>query len=194
MFVILITLQFPIQTTPDEFRKNILSVVDSIDQSIPSNSHVIFYGQEYGLEIWDTVARRKHPTLDMTYAPIWEFMDCILANPCTGWLTSNKTIRIYTQNLANQLNAVFDDIASNPPKQFQNFDLYSAPQPTSEISFQWISAGHDPLDLREKHAGAAHPSTTVQMLIAQKLLQDPEILKRLGPVNPHRDKILSLNT
>ncbi len=57
-------------------------------------------------------------------ARFYDFLNCLDASPCYGWMNSNATVRNATQALANRLSAVYPQIVAT--EKFRNLYVVRA--------------------------------------------------------------------
>nr|XP_040147781.1 acyloxyacyl hydrolase isoform X3 [Ictidomys tridecemlineatus] len=90
----------PRMTTPEKLYSNVMQTLKYLNSHLPNGSHVILYGLPDGTFLWDNLHNRYHPlgqlNKDVTYAQLYSFLGCLQVSPCSGWLTSNKTLRTLT--------------------------------------------------------------------------------------------------
>lgn len=81
-------------TTPEEMHKNVLETLQSLDERLPSGSHVILIGLVDGRFLYDSLHSRIHPIGklrgDVTYEHFYDFLNCLQISPCFGWMNSNE--------------------------------------------------------------------------------------------------------
>lgn len=82
-------------TTPQEFKSNILEILEYLDSMLPAGSHVWMFGLAKGTLLYDTMWNLTHP-LNVTYERVYDFLNCLNISPCWGWLNSNETVRDIT--------------------------------------------------------------------------------------------------
>ena len=112
-------------TTPEEFYTNVLTALQYLETQLPSGSQVVMMGLANGLVLWDAMNDRIHPIgelrQDVTYADLYDYMNCLEISPCSGWLNSNETMRLLTQERADELSATYHLIIKN--NSFKNFNM-----------------------------------------------------------------------
>lgn len=79
-------------TTPDKFEYNILRLLDWLDSTVPAGSHLWIYGLADGDILYENLHNLTHP-LEVTYATVYNFLNCLKISPCAGWLSTNATAR-----------------------------------------------------------------------------------------------------
>lgn len=77
---------------PEEFKKNIIRLLDHLDTSVPAGSHLIILGLGDGDLLYENLHDSIHP-LNVTYKAVYDFLNCLKISPCWGWLNSNDTVR-----------------------------------------------------------------------------------------------------
>eukprot|EP01112_Ceratiomyxa_fruticulosa_P000581 TRINITY_DN10522_c1_g1_i1.p1 TRINITY_DN10522_c1_g1~~TRINITY_DN10522_c1_g1_i1.p1 ORF type:complete len:544 (-),score=98.46 TRINITY_DN10522_c1_g1_i1:56-1687(-) len=178
-------------TTPEEFEKNILMVLDYLDTVLPSGSHVLFSGLVDGRILYDTLHNVTHPLGGVDYAQLYEWLSCLGANPCWIWLNSNETIRNIGSARAAELSGVFDTIIGN--YTFNNFDMGYIGFPLQQIIQQWNQQGGNTIALIEPVDGF-HPSTITHRLLADYIwnwieTNQPSWVPKANPNNDAIQKI-----
>eukprot|EP01138_Halocafeteria_seosinensis_P012844 gb/GECG01013120.1/.p1 GENE.gb/GECG01013120.1/~~gb/GECG01013120.1/.p1 ORF type:complete len:614 (+),score=54.85 gb/GECG01013120.1/:1-1842(+) len=191
-------------TSPAQFKFKVLEALRYLDNgTLPRGSHVVFIGVLDGLMMWDTMAHRQHPDLaPVTYAKVWEFLNCLGSNPCWGYLNPDPKWRNFTANLAQKQNQQYIDIIKEtqpngpPNKNFSSFDLTYLPYPINESTVKWwesLGPDYHGYNLFES-IGGGHPSQTAHMLTSKWIWEELERQRPdiLGPKNPNNDKIQKL--
>lgn len=94
-------------TTPEELRRNVLSVLEFMDTVLPEGSHVLIIGLVDANFIYPAMHDRVHPLgrlhNDITYADLYEWFSCMQIGPCNGWMTPNETMRAITSKVNNSI-------------------------------------------------------------------------------------------
>jgi acyloxyacyl hydrolase len=93
-------------TSVPDFRKNLLKLLGQLDARLPAGSLLISFGLADGEILYDNLHDDKHP-LNITYATLYDFLNCLKISPCFGWLNSNETYRKQTTQRARELSAVY---------------------------------------------------------------------------------------
>jgi acyloxyacyl hydrolase len=106
---------------PEDFKKNILKLLEWIDTTVPSGSHLLVLGLADGDVLYDNLHDDIHP-LNVTYSTIYDFLNCLNISPCWGWLNSNDTVRKFTTERADNLSKMYQEIINDGTK-FKNFDM-----------------------------------------------------------------------
>jgi len=182
-------------TTPQEFYSNVVDALQYLDTVLPMGSHVMFFGLVDGRILWDTMNGRIHPlgatNNDVTYADVYEYLNCLEISPCWGWLNSNSTYRNATTERAMQLNAVYSEIIAN--NTFKHFDMIYFPTPLHEAIAVWEQNGGEAWQLIEPIDGF-HPDQKANWLLAK--LQWNTYLANftylVQPKNPNNQAIADL--
>ena len=117
-------------TTVEEFRKNIINILDWVNSTVPEGSHVFAFGLGDGDILFENLHDDMHP-LNITYATLYNFLNCLDISPCWGWLNSNATIRKFTTERAQNLSKVYQQIIDT--KKWKNFDMVYYDLPTMDI-------------------------------------------------------------
>lgn len=175
-------------TKPGDFYTHILETLNYVDQHVASGSVAIGVGLVDGRILFDILANRIHPIgslhKDVTYAQVYDYLNCLQISPCFGWLNSNETWRNLTTGRAEQLNTAFKSVVAN--NTFKNLKVIYIDPPLPEAIREM---GHNPWELIEPVDGF-HPSQAGNALTTKltfKILAGMEgVLPR---VNPFNDKI-----
>jgi acyloxyacyl hydrolase len=181
---------FDAMTTPEDFRKNTIKMLDWLDENVPAGSHLVILGVVNGSLLYEGTAGRTHP-LGITYDRLYDFQNCVESSFCWGWLQTDATIREKTTQRAQELNQVYKDLINTyKPK---NFDFAYYDFPAGKIFNEYRDAGNDVMDLIEPVDGF-HPSQLFHAKLADYLWET--LLKDhpdwVGPVNPNNDLITQL--
>jgi len=181
---------FDAMTTPEQFKTNMLAILDYLDTRLPPGSHLTVIGLVNGSMVFEGVKDKMHP-IGVSYSQYYDFSNCIEASFCWGWLNTNATVREITTQKAMELNQVHKDILST--YQAKNFDFIYLDFPAQEIWDEWVAKGNDPYELIEPVDGF-HPNQIFTALLADKIWEHLEAEKPewLGPVNPNNDLITQL--
>lgn len=75
-------------TTVAEFKTNILKLLNHLDNTVPAGSHLMILGLADGELLYDNLHDTLHP-LNVTYAKVYDFLNCLKISPCWGWLNTN---------------------------------------------------------------------------------------------------------
>jgi acyloxyacyl hydrolase len=101
-------------TTPDEMRTNVQEAMEYLDTKLPAGSHLSVMGLADGLLLFQSMHDKIHPVgklrQDVTYAQVYDYLNCLEISPCGGWMTTNETLRNLTQQRADELSAVLKDV------------------------------------------------------------------------------------
>lgn len=183
-------------TPPATFKQNIYNVLGQLDAKLPAGSHVVILGLADGRVLYDVLHAQPHPIGGgVTYTDLYNFLNCVYANPCWGWLNSNTSIRDATTAHAMTLNQQYRAIISETNhgrSKYKNFDLIYYDLPADEILDGWAAAGHkksqlvDPVD--GFHPNQYFLSILSDWLVAHLDADNPDIL---GPTNPQNSAISS---
>jgi len=177
-------------TTPAQFKINVLKSLDYLEQNLPKGSHVFFSGLANGLVLWDSLHNRTHP-IGVTYAQVYDFLNCLHISPCWVWMNSNKTVRETGQKRADELSAVYSEIIEEYSSVYKNFDMFYYPFPQKAILKEWLAMGGkgywelvEPID--GFHPNQISNSLGARYMYNQMLRDHPSVL---GPVNPYNKLI-----
>jgi len=181
---------FDSMTTPEKFKKNILKILDYLDTRLPFGSHVVSIGLANGSMLWEGTKNHTHP-LGVSYADFYEFLNCLDASFCWGWLNSNDTVRNLTTERAFQLNQVYQEIVAT--YKAKNFDFVYYDFPMVEIWAEYTFKGGDPYDLLVSTDGF-HPSQIFNSMLGDHLWNHliNDHPDWFGDVNPYNDLITQL--
>lgn len=177
-------------TTADQFRVQILQILDQIDKIAPPGSHLVVLGVVNGSLIYESVKDRIHPS-GVSYPQLYDYQNCIGATFCWGWLNTNQTIRDLTTQRANELNQVYRDIFKT--YKAKNFDFAYYDFPVAEIKAQFERDGIPAGELLMAVDGF-HPSQKFHAYLGEHLWNTlmTEHPDWLGEVNPNNDRITQL--
>ncbi|NXS57099.1 AOAH hydrolase, partial [Brachypteracias leptosomus] len=182
-------------TTPKEMFSNVVQALQHLDSLLPNGSHVILTGLVDGRFLWDNLHDRYHPlgqlNKDITYSQLYSFLDCLQVSPCSGWMTSNETLRNLTSERALQLSNVLEEIARS--EKFTNFDVFYMDFPLKQTAEKWKEMGGELWQLIEPVDGF-HPSQIAAALGTgitwQKVLDEwPQVLGKENPFNEQIEAI-----
>jgi acyloxyacyl hydrolase len=97
-----------------------MRLLDTVDQNVPAGSHMVIFGIGDGGILYDNLHADTHP-LNVTYATVYDFLNCLKISPCWSWLNSNETVRKFTSERAQNLSKVYAEIIAE--KTYKNFDM-----------------------------------------------------------------------
>eukprot|EP01139_Manchomonas_bermudensis_P025059 Amastigsp_a844187_23.p2 type:complete len:613 gc:universal Amastigsp_a844187_23:1-1839(+) len=181
-------------TTVPEFKANVLAALDFFDTVLPAGSHIAFVGLAPGWVLYDSLYNRTHP-IGVPYTSVYNFLNCLQISPCTGWMTTNATLREFTDQRSINLSAVYPEIVAEYSSNYTNFDMdyFSFVDIFNSIITTWEAQGGQTWQLIEPVDGF-HPNQFANALIAQELLTMIQATHPdwLGPVNPNNAKIAQL--
>jgi len=179
-------------TTPDEFYQNVLVALNYLDTILPLGSHVSLYGLVDGRVLWDAMWDRIHPigstNNDVTYANVYDYLNCLGISPCWGWMNSDGYWRNATSQRAMELNQVYVELVGN--HTFNNFGLTYFPLPLPEVIQIWQAQGGEAWQLIEP-ADGFHPNQIANGLIASYMWDfiNENFTYLVPPVNPFNANI-----
>ncbi|XP_038190006.1 acyloxyacyl hydrolase [Arvicola amphibius] len=185
----------PGMTTPEQMYSNVMQTLKHLDSHLPNGSHVILYGLPDGTFLWDSLHNRYHPlgqlNRDVTYADFFSFLSCLQVSPCSGWMSSNKTLRTLTSQRAEQLSNTLKKMAAT--ETFTNFNLFYTDFAFHEIIEEWQKRGGQPWQLIEPVDGF-HPNEVASLLLADhvwKKIQSqwPQVLGKENPFNSQIEEV-----
>ena len=179
-------------TTPTEFYQNNLETFRYVDSKVAPGSVLIANGLVDGRVLYDSLHNRTHPIgslhNDVTYATLYDYLNCLDISPCFGWLNSNKTWRDFTTEQAMQLNNALKALVAH--ETFENFKAYYFDPPVQRAFQYWEEHGGEPWQLIEPVDGF-HPNqlaNELNTIISWQLFRNytPEVIP---PTNPHNHLI-----
>ncbi|XP_061441962.1 acyloxyacyl hydrolase isoform X2 [Rhineura floridana] len=182
-------------TRPEQMRSNVVQTLHYLNSLLPKGSHVILTGLVDGRFLWDNLHDRYHPlgqlNKDVTYGQFYSFLSCLQTTPCTGWMSTNATLRNATSERALQLSNVLKQLAKS--EKYANFDVFYMDFPLKEIAKMWHQLGGEAWQLVEPVDGF-HPNQIASALgariIWEKILREwPHVL---GKENPFNDEIAAV--
>uniref|UniRef100_A0A8C6W6W8 Acyloxyacyl hydrolase n=2 Tax=Nannospalax galili TaxID=1026970 RepID=A0A8C6W6W8_NANGA len=185
----------PEMTTPEQMYSKVMQTLKHLNSHLPNGSHVILYGLPDGTFLWDNLHNRYHPlgqlNKDVTYAQLFSFLSCLKISPCSGWMSSNKTLRTLTSERAEQLSKTLKKIATS--KIFTNFKLFYMDFAYHEIIEEWQRRGGQPWQLIEPVDGF-HPNEVASLLLADLFwkkiqFQWPQVLGKENPFNSQIEQV-----
>lgn len=180
-------------TTPKEMFHNAMETLKYLDTILPKGSFVLINGLVDGRILYNTMHERIHPIgrtrNDVTYNDFYEYMNCMELSMCSGWLTSNETLRNLTQQRADQLSNVLENIMKNH-NNFKNFRLHYIGKLFHRLVNAWEKKGGSAWQIIEPVDGFHNNQLSEPLVtdIVWKILEKeaPEIL---GQINPNNEKI-----
>lgn len=183
-------------TTPKQMRKNIIRTLDILDTYLPNGSHILMTGLANGSVLYEALRNRLYPlgrlNKDVSYPEFYEFLTCIGVNPCSGWLTTNDTLRELTTKRAFELSDVVRDVAKEYKHRYAHFDIEYIKCPFTEIIEMWIHKhGKETVWQLIEPTDGFHPNQLAHSFIAQFVWDHMErnLPHFVGPVNPHNSHI-----
>eukprot|EP01090_Pellita_catalonica_P010171 TRINITY_DN21636_c0_g1_i1.p1 TRINITY_DN21636_c0_g1~~TRINITY_DN21636_c0_g1_i1.p1 ORF type:complete len:602 (+),score=61.13 TRINITY_DN21636_c0_g1_i1:258-1808(+) len=188
-------------TTPAEFYANVMKALDYFETILPMGSYVTFTGLCDGRILYDTMHARIHPIgeprKDVTYANLYDFLECLGIAPCWGWMNKDSYWRNATTERAFLLNDQYKRIVKevNGNHTYKNFNVTYFDCPLHPVVEHWNKIGGQTWQLIEPVDGF-HPSQIANelfvsyswdkwakeapYLIPQKNHFNAEIKKRFG--------------
>ncbi len=176
-------------TTPQEMHDNALSTLQFLDSRLPSGSHVFMMGLADGRVLYENLQNRTHPIgmlhNDVTYADVYDYLNCLSISPCRGWMNSNATLRDLTTQHAVLLSSVLQNITLT--YKFKNFDVNYLPNPLQQVINEWVAQGGEVYQLIEPVDGF-HPNQLTQGLITEVFWEyleqnHPNVVPAVNPNN-----------
>ncbi|KAA0155238.1 hypothetical protein FNF29_01989 [Cafeteria roenbergensis] len=178
-------------TTPAEFRASVLKSFQELNNTLPPGSKVAVMGLVQGTILYDTMHNQTHP-LGVDYTDLYTTLSCVGSNPCNGWLTSNDTLRALTQQRADNLTKVYDEIIAAYNHSY-TFEVYRLDINWKALFAQYVQKYGNPRGAIEPVDGF-HPSQATHQLLADVIWKDLEANRPhwIPPVNPNNAKIAAL--
>lgn len=118
-------------TSPADFKKNIIRLLDWLNTKLPKGSHVVILGLADGDLLFEYLHGTIHP-LNVTFDKVYDFLNCLQISPCAGWLNTNATARRYTTQLAKNLSKIYQQIIDEG-KGYTNYDIVYYDFPTEDM-------------------------------------------------------------
>lgn len=119
---------FRTMTKPEEYRASVIAALEEADKFLPAGSQVVLIPLVDGRILYDTMHDRIHPigetNKDVTYADLYNYLNCLEVSPCWGWMNGNETVRNTTWEVASSLNAQLPIIANQSAGKYANFDVH----------------------------------------------------------------------
>lgn len=181
---------FDSMTKPADFKRDVLKLLHFLDEKVPAGSHLMILGLGDGNLLYENLHADTHP-LNVTYATVYDFLNCLKISPCWGWLNSNDTVRNFTTERAKNLSKVYEEIVRETT--FKNFDMAYYDFPAMEILERKVMEGGDPKEMIERCDGF-HPNGQFHSYLADWLwykirMEHPDWI---GQKNPHNEEIRNI--
>jgi len=180
-------------TTPQQFYKNIMSILTYLDSILVSGSHIAVIGLIDGRVLYETMSERIHPIgswkNDVTYSQFYDYLNCLEISPCFGYMNTDSNWRNSTYERTAELNQVYRDLIAN--NTFKNFDITFFEAPMNEIIALWHSMGGETFQLIEPVDGF-HPTQLSNALTSLVMIKHYEKANIVPPINPHNNLIKKL--
>ena len=178
-------------TKPDEMYSKTQETLKYLDQVLPSGSAVVIAGMVDGRILYEYLSQRIHPLgslhQDITYANLYDYLNCLQVSPCFGWMNSNETWRNLTTQRAMELNQALMEVVGNFSST--KFKVHYLDSPLQKMIDEWVKQGHQPWELIEPVDGF-HPGQIGQALDARIMFDLLGQIEGLLPEqNPYNDKI-----
>ena len=114
-------------TTPEQMKTNVLKTLHYLDSILPNDSHVMLMGLADARFLYELLHKRLHPfgvfRKDITYPGFYDYLNCLKISPCSGWMTTNTTLRNLTAERARALSQSLSQVATDYKTKFKNFDI-----------------------------------------------------------------------
>lgn len=178
-------------TTPEDYLQNVIAGILEVDSFVPPNSMIILVPLVDGRILYDTMHNRIHPigktNNDVTYEDLYNYLNCLDASPCWGWMNSNETVRNTTWKIASSLNDQLPIAINMTASQVKNVKVYYP----GAVMDKAISTAPVPLWELIEPVDGFHPSQTGNALIAKAYWQKLQSMGILPVENPHNDAIIA---
>jgi len=143
-------------TTDADFVAQITQGLEKLDSVAPPGSKLLTMGLVDATILWDEMWNRTHP-LGVSYANVYEFLQCATSNPCNTYLTSNATMRAYSRQRSLRLSQLLQETTQQYQGKLKNIDLDYMDFPLQKALNYVKSVGVSPALLIEPVDGF-HPS------------------------------------
>jgi len=179
-------------TTPEEFYNNVVIAMNYLDTVLPMGSYVVFMGLADGRVLWDAMNARIHPIGklrgDVTYADLYNYLNCLEISPCWGWLNSDEYWRNQTSYRAFNLSATYQEVIKK--HQYKHFNMTYTNCPVKQVMEEWEAKGGQSWQLIEPVDGF-HPNQIGNAIISdhQWNLWKEKYPYLIPPVNPNNAEI-----
>ena len=179
-------------TTPEEFYANSLKTFRYVDEHVAPGSVLTAFGLVDGRVLYNSLHNRIHPIgslhKDVTYAMLYDYLNCLELSPCFGWMNSNATWRNLTTERAFQLNAALKELIAK--ETFTNLRVHYIDSPIALVFERWEASGGEPWQLIEPVDGF-HPNQQTNFLLTGVTW---ELMRNntpwmIPPTNPNNAKI-----
>jgi acyloxyacyl hydrolase len=179
-------------TTVEEMLNNTLNGLAYLDTVLPKGSHVLTTGLANGSLLYQLLHDRIHPLgrvgPPITYTQVYSYLSCLQISPCNGWLSSNVSLRAFTQERAVNLSlAVRNATDSYTP---HNYDVAYIDFPFNDALKEWEDQGGEAWQLIESvdgfHINQYGHGITSDVLWKWLQANKPQWLP---PLNPHNADI-----
>lgn len=176
-------------TTPKEFYDNNHAIFQYLDTVLPPKSVILANGLVDGRVLYNSLHNHIHPIGstrgDVTYAQLYDYLNCLQVSPCFGWMNSNETWRNITTERAMQLNEALKSLISNTT--YKNLKVVYMNKTVEEVFRRWEAEGGKMSDLIEPVDGF-HPNQQANALTANvtwEMIEKtyPEIIPPINPFN-----------
>jgi acyloxyacyl hydrolase len=180
---------FDTMTKPAEYKASVLQALRTADEFMPAGSQVLLIPLVDGRILYDVMHNRIHPigstNKDVTYADLYDYLNCLEVSPCWGWMNSNETVRNGTWAIAESLNEQLPAIVQETQGTFKNFNVSYLGNVFDDAlkKFEMEFPGEgwkliEPVD-------GFHPSQMANALLGYYLYNATKQAGLLPPVNPN---------
>lgn len=180
-------------TTPEEFYANNKKIFEYVDEHVPPHSRMMVYGIVDGTIIYKSLHDRLHPAgtfrKDITYANLYDYLNCLEISPCFGWMNTNETWRNLTLQRSMELNSALKQLLDD--MTFTNVEeVLFIEDIVHDVVKIWEAGGGESWQLVEPVDGF-HPSQLGNSLSAQFLWSKlkKEYPNWIPPINPYNADI-----
>nr|CCC93635.1 putative GPI inositol deacylase precursor [Trypanosoma congolense IL3000] len=169
--------------TPEHYYQSVSDAVKEADNFLPRGSYVIIVPIADARLVIESVVDRIHPigklNNDVTYGNLYDYLNCLKASPCWGWLNSNPAVRNEAWRNASAMNAMIPRIV-NESANLKNIKVFALTDPVS-----WALENFDgPLWRLVDPVDGFHPSQIATALIGERIFAQLQSLGILTPENP----------
>lgn len=184
---------FATMTKPEQYKAAVIAALEKADTFLPAGSQVVLIPLVDGRILYDTMHNRIHPigetNKDVTYADLYDFLNCLDTSPCWGWMNSNASVRNGTWAIAESLNAQLPIIAAESIGKYQNFKVNFLGNVFDDALNKYMAEfPGDAWELIEPVDGF-HPSQKANSLLGYYLYNVTKTAGLLPAVNPNNAAI-----
>ena len=178
-------------TTVEQYHKDVLAAVKNADAMLPNGSHVLLVPLVDGRVLYDTIHDRIHPigstNNDVTYADLYDYLNCLDISPCWGWMNSNETVRNMTTEHAMKLGAELPIIVQETQGQLTNIKVHFL----GNLIDDGLKRYHGPMWHLIEPVDGFHPSQTGNALLGDFVFNKSRDAGIIPPANPNNAEIIA---